>query len=64
MSERDQNQMFGYMYGALERAVLDAMDLLEANDVQAALSVLEAGDLEAEEIYISYPEALEREEKL
>lgn len=45
--------MYEKMYHKLAGAVVEAMDLVEAQEYQRALELLERAGQEAEEIYIS-----------
>lgn len=45
--------MYEKMYHILFNAIADAMDQIEAHDVQKALITLERACREAEEVYIS-----------
>lgn len=45
--------MYEKMYYILVRAVNDAMDMLEAQECQRALTCLEQASRDAEEVYIS-----------
>lgn len=45
--------MYEKMYYTLFNAVTDAMDLMERQEYQEALTLLERASREAEEIYIS-----------